>query len=324
MATRNGHDRECVSVVIPVYNAEDYLREAVASALGRPQVAQVLLVDDGSRDGSPALCETLAREDIRVSVLRHDDGGNHGPAATRNAGIGAATADYVAFLDADDYYLDGRFDAAVDLLDGDQGADGVYEAVEARFESEQAQTQWAQRGLPDVTMMTGRVEPENLLAALLTGSDGHIHLDGLVVRRAAFDAVGLFDEAMVFGEDTAMVLKLASLKRLVGGRITDDPVAVRRVHTESVTMGPSYQWRREKRYRMWRGLYAWAAQSGLPAGHRRMIADALLRDAKRGDGRPGLWARMRCLAASMATVAAGDPGAVLHAFFWRRAGEQGR
>ena len=324
MATPDQHDRRCVAVVIPVYNAEDYLREAVASALSRPQVAEVLLIDDGSQDGSLALCEACAREDARVVVLRHDDGGNCGPAAARNVGIRAGTADYVAFLDADDYYLDGRFDAAVGLLNDDPALDGVYEPVEARFQSEQAETQWAQRGLSRVTMMTRRVAPEDLLATLLTGTDGHIHLDGLLVRQAALVRAGLFDEAMTFGEDTAVILKLAALSRLAPGRTTEGAVAVRRVHTESATMGPSYHWRRERRHRMWRGLYAWAAKADLSADQRRMIADAFLRDAERGDGRSGLWARMRCLAASTAAVVFSDPGAMFHAFFWRRVLRIGR
>src|SRR5665647_118635 len=98
-----------VSVIIPVYNAQKYVKDAIESALSIDEVGEVLLVDDGSSDNSFELCKLLETNYDRIKVFQHKDKKNHGPAASRNIGILNATFDYVAFLDADDCYLPNRF-----------------------------------------------------------------------------------------------------------------------------------------------------------------------------------------------------------------------
>ena len=93
-------------VVIPVYNALPFLRETVASILDQPyKEIDVVLVDDGSSDGSGALCDELAAQNERVSVIHQD---NAGVSAARNAGIAyflnQNSQGYLAFLDADDLW----------------------------------------------------------------------------------------------------------------------------------------------------------------------------------------------------------------------------
>ena len=96
-----------IHVIIPVYNAEKYLRDAVDSVLNQPYTGiDVVLVDDGSPDRSGALCDALAAENSRISVIHQE---NAGVSAARNAGIEAVLktagdADYIAFLDADDFW----------------------------------------------------------------------------------------------------------------------------------------------------------------------------------------------------------------------------
>lgn len=90
-----------VSVIVPVYNAEKYLQECVDSIL-RQTLAdlELILVDDGSTDSSPALCDRYAEQDARVKVIHKPNGR---AASARNAGIRAASGDYVAFVDSDDW-----------------------------------------------------------------------------------------------------------------------------------------------------------------------------------------------------------------------------
>ncbi|MDO4493818.1 MAG: glycosyltransferase [Clostridia bacterium] len=90
-----------LSVIMPVYNAERFLQPALDSVLRQNAVRELELicVDDGSTDGSPAILEKTAAEDARVTVLHTAHGG---PGAARNAGIAAAKGAYIAFLDADD------------------------------------------------------------------------------------------------------------------------------------------------------------------------------------------------------------------------------
>jgi glycosyltransferase involved in cell wall biosynthesis len=98
-----------ISVVIPVFNAERYVESAVESALRQKETAEVILVEDNSPDNALMICEQLSKLNPRVQLLRHSDGKNHGAGESRNLGIRAARSDYIAFLDADDYYLENCF-----------------------------------------------------------------------------------------------------------------------------------------------------------------------------------------------------------------------
>lgn len=95
--------RPKVSVIVPVYRTEPYLERCVDS-LRRQTLGelQIILVDDGSPDGCPALCDRLAREDGRILAL-HQENAGAGPA--RNTGLNAALGEYVGFVDSDDYVL---------------------------------------------------------------------------------------------------------------------------------------------------------------------------------------------------------------------------
>lgn len=90
-----------VSVIVPVYNAETYLSECVDSILNQTiEDIECILVDDGSTDGSPAICDAYAARDSRVKVIHKQNGR---AAAARNAGLRVATGDYIAFVDSDDW-----------------------------------------------------------------------------------------------------------------------------------------------------------------------------------------------------------------------------
>ena len=91
-----------VSVIVPVYKAEDLLRRCTDSVLGQTMVdLEMILIDDGSPDGSGALCDDIAAEDGRVRVVHKPNGG---VSSARNAGLDAAAGKYIAFADADDWY----------------------------------------------------------------------------------------------------------------------------------------------------------------------------------------------------------------------------
>lgn len=90
-----------VSIIVPVYNAENALARCVDSVLGQDfRDFELLLVDDGSADSSPRICDEYAVRDARVRVLHRE---NAGVSAARNAALDAATGEYLQFLDADDW-----------------------------------------------------------------------------------------------------------------------------------------------------------------------------------------------------------------------------
>ena len=98
-----------ISVIIPVYKAEPYLRPCVDSVLAQTFTdLELILVDDGSPDGCPAICDEYAKKDPRVRVIHKENGG---PASAVIAGVQAASGEYIGFVDSDDwidpdYYAD--------------------------------------------------------------------------------------------------------------------------------------------------------------------------------------------------------------------------
>lgn len=90
-----------ISVIVPVYKVEEYLTECVDSIRNQTyRNLEILLVDDGSPDRSGQMCDTLAQEDDRIRVIHKENGGL---SSARNAGIEAATGEYLSFVDSDDW-----------------------------------------------------------------------------------------------------------------------------------------------------------------------------------------------------------------------------
>jgi glycosyltransferase involved in cell wall biosynthesis len=91
-----------ISVVIPIYNAESYLDRCIASVIGQSyKELDIILVDDGSTDGSAAICCEWEKKDKRIAYIYKK---NAGLGAARNTGIKAAKTEYITFLDADDWF----------------------------------------------------------------------------------------------------------------------------------------------------------------------------------------------------------------------------
>lgn len=96
---------ETISVIVPVYNTAPYLPECIRSILAQTHKnLEILLIDDGSTDGSGEICEAFARRDSRIRVFRQE---NRGPSAARNLGLDAARGQYISFVDSDDMMAPG-------------------------------------------------------------------------------------------------------------------------------------------------------------------------------------------------------------------------
>lgn len=105
---------EIISVIVPVYNVENYLARCVESILAQtyPNL-EVLLVDDGARDASGRICDEYADKDSRVRVIHKENGGL---SSARNAGIEAAKGDYLAFVDSDDWIEPDAYEQMLHLI----------------------------------------------------------------------------------------------------------------------------------------------------------------------------------------------------------------
>lgn len=92
---------KCVSVIVPIYKVEPYLKRAVDSIINQTySKLEIILVDDGSPDNCGKICDDYAKRDNRIKVIHKENGGL---SDARNAGLDIATGEYIAFVDSDDY-----------------------------------------------------------------------------------------------------------------------------------------------------------------------------------------------------------------------------
>lgn len=113
-----------VSVIMPAYNAQNYIKEAIESVLNQTMGdLELLVLDDGSKDNTVAIAKELERKDARVRVLINEK--NMGVARTRNRGIDMSKGEYIAFLDSDDVWRKEKLEKQIALAQT-TGADIIY------------------------------------------------------------------------------------------------------------------------------------------------------------------------------------------------------
>ena len=105
-----------VSIIMPVYNVEKYLGEAIESVLSQTYTEfELLLINDMSADNSKEICREYSKKDTRIIILENNSE-SHGPGPTRNIGLDYATGEYVYFMDADDWADNNLLECAVDRI----------------------------------------------------------------------------------------------------------------------------------------------------------------------------------------------------------------
>jgi len=258
-----------VSVVIPVYNAAAFVTQAVESALIQPETREVILVEDCSPDDSLLVCRQLAEAHPEVKLFQHPGGVNKGAGPSRNLGITSSTCPYIAFLDADDFYLPGRFAAAREVFSRYPDCGGVYDAVGMYYEDEASRARWHEYSIAGegITTLSRGINPADLFSALIKGGQGHIHLNGLIIRREVLARSGLMDETIAdtLHEDTDWILRLSAIGRLYPGSVTE-PTSMRRVHQQNRVSAPrSEESIQRDRLRLRKATYAWMREHGTPA-----------------------------------------------------------
>lgn len=207
-----------VTVVMPVYNAAKYVEEALLSAVHLPEVGEIILIEDGSKDNSLAICEELSRTFEKVSLYVHENNQNKGASESRNLGIVKAKFNYISFLDADDIYNLNRFEKEQNIFLSNPNVDGVYSAVGYINEPQ-----------GKVFTLKKIVEPNQLFHYLLRGTFGHFHTNGITIKKDIFDKVGYFNPKLLLHQDSEMWLKMSFKGTLVAGQLKI-PIALIRRH----------------------------------------------------------------------------------------------
>ncbi|KIA89931.1 glycosyltransferase family 2 protein [Kaistella jeonii] len=221
-----------ISVITPVYNAEKYITQAVESALQFDEVFEIILVEDQSPDNALKICENLAKKHERVKLFQHPDKGNHGAGASRNLALEKASGDFIAFLDADDYYLPNRFDAEKKLFKNPV-VEGVYGAIGVHYYSEKAKEQNYKIFGDRLTTVYKKHSPKDVFRGQLgmNGSFGLFSIDGLTIRKSALDKKlsPMMKTHLRLHQDTEFLFRLSYYLDLYPG-ILDEAVANRGVH----------------------------------------------------------------------------------------------
>jgi glycosyltransferase involved in cell wall biosynthesis len=246
-----------ISVIIPVYNASSYIEKAIKSALFHNDVKEVIVVNDGSTDDSLVILKHLQKEDNRIQIFHHENNINKGRSASRNLALQKSTQPFIAFLDADDYFLTNRFDKDKELFDNDNSIQGVYNAIGVHF---YRKFEKKEQKVLNLTTVTESIKPEELFSYLLNGKKGYFSIDGLTIKKIIIKKTGYFQEQLVVAEDTDWILKMVLSSKIVAGNITD-AVAMRGVHEEnSFNQDSLYKIHRQK---MFESVLKWCFENNI-------------------------------------------------------------
>jgi len=200
-------NKACISVIIPVYNGERYLAETIDSVLAQTyQSREVILVDDGSTDGSARIAKNFG------TLLQYYYQPNRGTAAAFNHGLERARGDYFAFLGADDLWTENKCELQMTAFHANPHADIVTGHVKQFYspeldESERKKIRCTHELLP-----------------------GHV-IPAMLIKREAFFRVGLFEPQWVVGAEMSWYLR--SMEKGLSMVMLPDLVLLRRLHKQN-------------------------------------------------------------------------------------------
>lgn len=189
-----------ISVITPIYNAEAYLEQSAQSALNLSEVLEVIFIEDGSKDGSMDIARQLKSQyPDKIVLLTHPNNENRGAGASRNLGIKHAKGAYIAFLDADDYYLEDRFKQAMKLFNRYPSLDYIVSpsmidtTQEFKFVSESINR-----------------KDHDLFPALLTGKHGYFDTNSILIKTEALKKHNLkFNTHLRLHQDSELWLRIS-------------------------------------------------------------------------------------------------------------------
>ena len=252
-----------ISVIIPIYNAASFLEKAVKSCLQFSEVKEILLVEDGSQDDSLEVCKKLENQFPEIKILTHPNNENRGVSASRNLGMDEASQEFIAFLDADDYWLPNRFDAERELFKNEE-IEGVFGAIGVEFVTEAGKKKYLEvindTGLTTVYYAAEGMDVFLGLIQIHPNFGTFFSLIATTLRKSSLKRENIrLNQNLKMHEDKDFIIKLAYHLHLKSGFI-DKAVAIRTGHennTFSSVKNFSKDYFRNKE-KLFQSLYKWA------------------------------------------------------------------
>ena len=200
-----------VSVIIPVYNGEKFLSEAIFNVKNQEyQLLEIIIVDDGSTDRTAEVAAQF--KDSARYVYQH----NSGPAAARNRGLRIAKGDAIAFLDVDDLWSDDKLKLQAGYLVDNPSVEIVQGLIQ--------NLKICQLTADGKAIFEKHYQPYN-----------YINLGSAIYRKSVFDKVGLFDETLSFAEDTDWFIR--AWENRVSKVVLEQVTIFYRRHQDNMTVG---------------------------------------------------------------------------------------
>lgn len=205
-----------VSIIMPVYNCEKYLAEAIESILSQTYTSiELICIDDGSTDNSHSILATYLP---RITIISNETNG--GIAARRNQGIRSAHGEYIAFADADDIWMPNKLELQIKELEANPTLDIAFCMIE-NFIS------------PDIpeNIKQSRSFPKGSLPGHISGA--------FVAKKTSFDKVGLLDEHYRVGEFIEWMTRAKECN--LSQMMIPEVLYMRRVHETNTTLNKQSQ-----------------------------------------------------------------------------------
>ena len=247
-----------VSVIIPVYNAEPFLRKAVEAADQQEVVKEIILVEDASPDESWVLCQKLEHKFEKVKAFQHPDKQNHGCGATRNYGFTLASYDYITFADADNNILPNRYEKDIEIFKKYPDADGVYNCMGIHYYSETSKQKFLETVKQEILTFSQPVTPEKVPLVFLSAHPNKVKgswgIDALTIKKSLFKKSGLFNTQLKLQQDVDLFIKMSMVGRFYPGEL-EVPTCVRGVHDQQRSTNNPMQ--AKYRLQSWQSLNNW-------------------------------------------------------------------
>ncbi len=215
-----------ISVVIPLYNHENYIEKAIRSVLDQQiDRIEIIIIDDGSLDHSPDIVSAI--QDRRIRFYSQENKGAHDAI---NRGIRLAEGKYIAILNSDDLYYPDRLAICLDYLENEKSVDALCTKVEAIDAS--GNHLYYFQTIPSCANNDLKSHPDQLIALDLLGVNVTTTTSNLVCRKEVFDQVGMF-RSFRYCHDLDWLLRCVTQKHV---RVFPEPLLKYRFHSANTIM----------------------------------------------------------------------------------------